>query len=110
MNADEYRVATAWSVASSDLGIRVTSPFVLAESGERTVEYIALIHCFGSPNGTLINLIDDAMSETMKLATARGFFASTLNPYSYATYQREHFIDTLKDWGWYGAEQKPAWL
>jgi hypothetical protein len=43
-------------------------------------------------------------------ATGLGFLVSRLNALEYSEYDRTNFVDTLNDWGWFGAQdQTPAW-
>jgi len=39
-----------------------------------------------------------------------GFYCSALNPFHYDHYDRDNFIETLTDWGYFGQpENKPEW-
>jgi hypothetical protein len=39
-----------------------------------------------------------------------GYFFSILSLETYARYRREHFIETLVDWGYFGPEEcRPDW-
>jgi hypothetical protein len=94
-------------IAAEDLGIEVTAPYIIEAAGERFT-FVALAHGFGSPCGTLVGLPDDW--ETLgDVAEEYGFYFSCLYP-PYESYERQHFIDTLDDWGWAGDETKaPVW-
>ncbi len=75
------------------------------ESGEDRW-YEAYIADFGGPDGTVVgnrnNILDDVRKQ-------HGYYVSNLFP-SYRTYVRQHFIDTLNDWGWFGEKGKePSW-
>jgi phosphoglycolate phosphatase-like HAD superfamily hydrolase len=96
----------AWLAAAKDLGIRVTAPFTIdVDSGEPRI-YEALVQDFGGPNGTVVGVVGDSLHDCRQ---AKGFYCSNLAP-SYRNYQRQHFIDTLNDWGWFGPpERRPAW-
>lgn len=97
----------SWLQAAKDLGIKITSPFILTSDGNDFI-YIALIHDFGADKGTLVCTIDQWQSY-VPIATRQGFYCSGLADV-YIEYDRNRFVDTLDDWGWYGApEAKPAW-
>jgi hypothetical protein len=36
-------------------------------------------------------------------------FCSLLNDDQYGEFERDHFIDTLNDWGWFGSGDPPGW-
>ena len=101
------KIINAWKEASIDLKIEIETPFFLL-TDRGLIKYDLLIKNFGRENGALIITIDD-MSE-FNTAEKFGFFCSALNPDVYYKYDRENFIDTLNDWGYFGvAEKKPDW-
>jgi hypothetical protein len=110
MLSEEQQIADAWLVASADLGINVTTPFVLeARDGER-FECIALVHQFGLPAGTVISNLNDDFDAVLAAAKELGYYASALNPHHYRRYDRTGFIETLRDWEWTGAPgSEPSW-
>jgi hypothetical protein len=102
------KIINAWEEAALDLGFEIEMPFNLkTENG--IISYALLIKQFGSPLGTLIQAMDD-YENTDSIPAQYGYYTSFLNPYSYNKYKREHFIETLTDWGYYGnSENKPDW-
>ena len=102
----DSQISEAWLEAAADLGIKVVVPFPLkTESGE-TQWFEAYIADFGGPKGTVVGNQD---SRTEDIRQRLGYYPSNLFP-SYRTYNRQHFIDTLNDWGWSGAKgQEPPW-
>lgn len=110
MMGDRIEIANAWSMAAADLGLHIVSPFVLTEQQER-FEFIALISDLGSPRGTLICLPDEwDDSGYASVASNQGFYCSGLYAQSYSRYNRELFIETLKDWRWFGDKSDvPVW-
>ena len=93
------KITEALLTAAEDLGIEVTAPYII-EAAEEKFTFVALVHGFGSPCGTLVGLPDDW--ETLgDVAEEHGFYFSCLYP-PYESYERQHFIDTLDDWGWAG--------
>lgn len=102
-------VIKAWRKATVDLGLKIQSPFNLKVNSGKIIEYGLLLEDFGSKLGTIIYTTfekDDDEDEPWKY----GLFSSALNPESYSKYDRQHFIDTLNDWGFYGDKIKtPDW-
>ncbi|MBC7556173.1 MAG: hypothetical protein H7195_04350 [Chryseobacterium sp.] len=97
----------AWREASEDLCLEIETPFYL-ESGKSKMKFDLLIKNFGSVKGTIIITTND-MSDFNKV-NEFGFYCSALNPLHYNKYERENFIETLNDWGYFGEiENKPSW-
>jgi hypothetical protein len=103
-------MAQAWLDARDDLGIRVVHPFEFeTPSGRRATTVGVYLPDFGSPLGTLLLCRFDA-DELDELADETEYFSSGLSPDHYEPYNRERFIETLSDWGWYGPNEKtPSW-
>ena len=109
MKAEPTQITAAWFAAASDLGIRVTAPFVLVDSEDhRELELIALIHDFGGPSGTLVTTTNVDVGEIEKAAASSGYFLSLLSREAYGRYDRSLFVDTLNDWGYFGTDA-PGW-
>jgi hypothetical protein len=106
-----FPMARAWLAAASDLRIRFTCPFVFEARG-RTYVCTGLLRDFGGQKGTLICSRDDAVADDVfEVADAMGFYASGLHAATYETYERDTFIRTLNDWGWFGVpENAPSWF
>jgi hypothetical protein len=97
------KMINAWEKAAKDLGIEIEVPFHF--NGE---EFPLLIKYFGSRKGTVILDIDDIAIADDQIS--KDYYWSGLNPANYTQYNREKFIDTLEDWGWYGENSnKPCW-
>jgi hypothetical protein len=110
VNIQATNIAVAWRLAAVDLGIRVTVPFVLTPIGtDELIEFIALVHEFGSPRGTLLAAIDEQLESLQQVTRRAGYFVSLLNPGCYEQYERQRFIDTLNDWGYFGQRTAPTW-
>jgi hypothetical protein len=110
VTSEEDNVATAWQVAAGDLGLAISSPYVL-QSPSSEYAFIALVENFGCERGTLICLPHqwDDLGFADRAEDA-GFYCSGLYPESYAHYDRDLFIETLRDWGWFGdADARPEW-
>lgn len=102
----DVQISGAWRQAAADLGIRVVAPFGLpTESGE-TEWFEAHILDFGGPKGTVVADQDGRLDDRRRRL---GYYAPNLFP-TYRTYARQHLIDTLNDWGWFGERGKePPW-
>jgi|SRR5579864_6194548 len=104
----DIEICHAWAQAAADLGIRVTTPFTLIDNTGKPTLFEAHIPDFGGPKGAVVGNkeSDDEHSELRK---RHGYFSSNLYE-SYRRYDRELFIDTLNDWGWFGEKGKePSW-
>ena len=99
-------ISRAWLEAAKDLEIRVTVPFAVQASDGDPIIYEAHILDFGGPKGTVVGVLDDRLDDCR---ATQGYYYSNLS-FSYREYGRQHFIDTLNDWGWFGPwELRPAW-
>jgi hypothetical protein len=105
----ESEIAEAWREAAHDLGLLITTPYVLATAGEAPVRFIALIRHFGSEAGTLITTLTADTPAVRRVANSATYFVSLLNAESYSRYDRKKFIDTLNDWRYFGADPPPPW-
>ena len=101
------KLIKAWQHAEKDLGISVQTPFILKEHSDSVFADI-LVEEFGSKKGTVILTIDDM--NDFNIPEKYGYYCSALHPSSYNKYDRESFIETLNDWGYYGDDSnKPDW-
>jgi len=102
-------MSEAWRIAAEDLGIRVTAPFLLEGAQGNAIAVVALVHGFGAPAGTLAGTIEDDFEVLCGLAEHSQLYVSLLNPDRYSQYERQLFVDTLNDWGWFGNGVPPQW-
>lgn len=105
--ADHDVSSTAWVLAASDLGIRVTAPFVQRDRFGDTIEFIAHVRDFGSSRGTLVWYMPEPIP-TRRMVNDTAFF-SVLNPALYYDYDRDRFVTLLTQWGWSGIGTPPDW-
>jgi len=104
----ETKVIAAWKDASSDLGFKFTSPYVVTLPNGSRCEYPGLVHQYGSRHGTLIAVLHEP-SNNLPRPERNDYFWSSLGP-GYAAYERQKFIDTLDDWQFFGPEnERPFW-
>lgn len=105
---DYTNVIKSWRQAATDLKLNIHAPFLLSTADGRQIECLMMLENFGSKKGTVIISTDnmDDFNEPEKV----GYYCSALNPLSYSNYDRDIFVDTLIDWGFYGlAPQVPSW-
>ena len=97
-------IVSSWIEAAADLGIRVVAPFEFEASDGRRVLFEVFVVDFGSRTGAII------MSESSRDDEAvKGKWSSVCSE-GYRTYDRQYFLETLDDWGWYGDKAKtPPW-
>ncbi len=108
MVATYTAVKKAWGRAGDDLNLTITFRFILRQEN-RPYHYIVHIENFGSPLGALICALEQ-WREFGPVAQKHGYFCSGLNLSIYSKYNREKFIETLNDWGWFGkTEERPEW-
>jgi len=103
--------AKAWLDAANDLGIRVIHPVLFqTNNGVKAESVGVLLPDFGSKNGTLLTCRFDT-DEVMNLADDTDYYQSGLNPHCYEPYDKEEYIETLNDWGWFGSpDDAPEWF
>jgi hypothetical protein len=104
-------VSHAWRKAAEDLGIEVVAPFLVELPNGESRQFLALVKGFGTSSGTLVDALRysfaDAFREDDEIAKRLGLSFSLVNPEAYADYDREHFIETLLDWGWADRDNGP---
>jgi hypothetical protein len=99
-------ISKAWQQAAADLGIRVVAPFTLTMADGQALEFEAHVLDFGSRTGAIAMSQESRKFDEM---AQLGHWCSVLTE-SYRTYDRQFFIDTLNDWGWFGdAGNTPKW-
>ncbi len=98
-------IQKAWQRAAKDLGIEVEIPFSL---GGESWDAELLVKEFGSPKGTVVLArSSENLKAKFEVAKRMGFFVSAVATNSY---DRESFVDTLNDWGYFGdPDSVPHW-
>lgn len=98
------RFIESWRIASRELEIEVIFDYLYPYNNR---SYILLVKHFGRKNGTLVSGI---MEHGLINPDDHDFFHSCMNLSAYGYYDRDQFIETLSDWGYYGKpEYKPDW-
>src|SRR6187431_251620 len=91
-----------WLQAARDLRIRVTAPFTLVTAAGQHIEFDALVHEFGAPNGML--LIAAWSEQKAEAASRQGYGFSCMDG---GAYDRQSAIEALKDWSWTASHPQP---
>jgi hypothetical protein len=102
-----------WRTAGVDLAIQLEAPVVIPSANSESQTALAYLPDFGSSNGVIV---DGGHAPAFKgnrivkdYASERNCFYSIVNLELYKVYDREHFIEMLLDWGYFG-QKKPSWL
>lgn len=104
MNSSELK--EAWITASVDLGIKVNTSFKI--TGVESI--FILIEDFGGKTGTMVIPIGAINEVQYQIILTQGYYCSQVgNDYNH--YNRDYFIDTLNDWGYFGDDSlRPDWF
>jgi hypothetical protein len=108
------RTSAAWIKAAKELGIRVEAPYVIKDKQGHSLEFIAYVPDFGGSKGAvLIAATPPGLRydhKAVACAKQHRFYYSILNSEAYSEFDRDDFIATLDDWGYFGPpERKPVW-
>jgi hypothetical protein len=97
-----------WEQAAADLGFRFLAPYTLESEGKR-IEYFGHLPDFGSKRGMLV-IVGSYTADQLEAAEKQGFGYSCLSADN-SPYDRDQFIEMLKDWGWSSTERSaPEWV
>ena len=100
------KIKNAWQAAGMDLGVRVITPCEVETLSGESLVCEAHLPDFGSPNGATL-LSHDATSMLRDQLPGR-WFSVLYEPYE--RYDRDLFVETLNDWGWFGpVDAAPSW-
>jgi hypothetical protein len=107
----DQRLVSLWREAADDLGVRVTAPIELHDAAGRPFACEALVHDFGSPIGAVVI---SRKTERRVRAQLRGLggpiWTSVSGRRPTYTYKRDHVMQMLLDWGWFGSTaEEPEW-
>lgn len=79
MTPDEPTLVDTWHTVAVDLGIRVTAPFDLRRRVGMTIQFLALIHDFGSARGALV-CRGEEWEKYRPVGAAEGYFVAPTRP------------------------------
>jgi hypothetical protein len=111
MTEIESKVVEAWRQAADDLGIRFSSPFSIVTRGGHRMDCIGFVHQYGRRAGTIISVLHQpsSLADLVGKWQDDDHFISVLGT-RYGQYDRQHFIDTLDDWQFFGPDtERPSW-
>ena len=98
----------AWIEAARIMGFTFVSPYRLAGSVQEFY-FDGFLPQFGSPKGMVITITSDfkvSRAEEQRAANQCGLFYSIVNEEVYQIYDRNVFLEALRDWGWHSTESK----
>ena len=98
------RMARAWTKASLDLGLDFISPYEFIDKNGEKYSCSGFLKNIGSAKGTIIISRKDS-DGVFDAAVELGFHVPGLAPRYYEKYNRERFVETLKEWGWFGSSE-----
>jgi hypothetical protein len=102
------KMLDSWRTAVKDLNIKIQSPFYITTKNEQRLKFDLLVEDFGCQKGLII--MSASNMHGLKAINENGYSYSALNLKTYSTYDRQLFIDTLNDWGYFGDSSKtPGW-
>ena len=98
----------AWKMAAQDLGIEIVVPYALKLKSGEEVQADVLVKEFG-PMLVGTEAVEETFRRLGDELAAEGYGWSILCGEELA-YDREHFIEILRDRGWTGTEdRRPEW-
>ena len=101
-------IIDSWKTAANDLNIKIQSPFLITTRHNKKIKFDLLIEHFGCQKGIVIMSISKIHG--LKAIKEHGYSYSAINFGRYSIYNRQLFIDTLNDWGYFGdLSNTPEW-
>ena len=111
VNAVE-KAQSAWRTAAKELGFEFVAPFEIRD-GDEAVRFHGYVRNFGGPKGAVFIVCEtfqEKVGPALLVAKKNGYFHSMISAEVYRAFDREVFIEVLRDWGWFGAEANcPTW-
>ncbi|MEO6001759.1 MAG: hypothetical protein ABIZ04_04120 [Opitutus sp.] len=106
------QVQNAWRVAAKELNFDFVAPFAIEDAGDR-VSFHGFVRDFGGPHGTVFlacETFGEDFGRALELAKEKGYFCSRISAEVYGSFDREIFLEVLRDWGWFGHDaNRPEW-
>ncbi len=104
----DKQIIGAWETACIELGIEIITPFIINLRNEE-LKFPVFVKNFGRKKGTII--VQEGYLEDHTIPRIEDYFFSALNPEVYSEFNKDLFIETLIDWGYFGSQKKkPKWL
>src|SRR5262245_47861170 len=108
MTARAGDIVRAFHRAAAELGFRFTAPYDLDPGDGNTRRYLGLVHAFGAPRGTILDLAHGGVGPPPGVSEL-GYFYSAVSD-SYSTFDPRLFRETLDDWQFFGPDsERPRW-
>lgn len=107
----DMRLVAQWLAAAQDLGIRVTAPVEFCDGAGAKFACEAFVADFGSTTGAyVVSQKTERRVRHHLRNTMPELWVSGGERRQAAKYSRTRFIETLLDWGWFGAAgSEPQW-
>jgi hypothetical protein len=100
------KISAAWQTAGSELDVRVVAPCEVRTASGKVVVCEAYLPDFGSPKGAIVLGYDG--TDTFRSQLGEYWCSVSYEPYE--KFSPTLFVDTLNDWGWFGAiGMQPNW-
>jgi len=105
----------AWLQAKNELGIRVVAPYEVVDGATRHI-FAAYLPDFGSPHGCYLYPVKslgqtNEWKDIYSWSQAHQCYVSFIHIDDYCTYDRDRFVEALRDWGYFGSDLLcPLWL
>jgi len=105
------RLLDQWYEAARDLNLDVQAPFTAQLPSGAQIQGRLLLRHFGAENGMIVVTDYLSISPFVAEIIEAGYGFSTLSePSEHEPYDREVYVEMLRDWGWVGAEKdRPLW-
>ncbi|OYY63892.1 MAG: hypothetical protein B7Y49_11770 [Sphingomonas sp. 28-62-11] len=99
----DHELVSAWKVAASVLGLQLVAPYLLDIADGTAIWVEGFLPDFGGSRGMIFRGISCSAPPT-------DLYVSLISD-AYRQFDRARFVETLSDWGWYGAaDERPGWL
>jgi hypothetical protein len=107
---ESENAVSVWKQAAQELDIEIITPFTFQFENREHFCLAWLPHFFSPLLGVVVGTIEPRQPGFIVDAELAGYKVSLINLSAYAFFDRQLFIDTLADWGYFGSEdKKPGW-
>lgn len=105
------RLLDEWTQAARDLDLDIQSPCLLHLESGANIRARLLLKNYGAAKGMLVVTDYETIAPFADEIVAAEYGFSTLSePSDRSHYDREVFVEMLRDWGWSGPETlRPEW-
>lgn len=105
------RLLDEWYEAARDLDLDIQVPFAVSLPSGTQIQGRLLVKHFGSENGMIVVTENSSVFPFVAEIVEAGYgFCALSEPSEHECYDREVYVEMLRDWGWVGAEEaRPLW-